>query len=103
FDYSSIDMSNENFQNTSNVTISSIDMTNKIITGTFSFTGFYSDFSSEDTLPSINFTNGVFSIPFVTDNPVTTDEFYAKIDGVEFNEELIMTALSQQGTTGTIS
>jgi hypothetical protein len=68
--------------------VNSIDTVNHTISGTFSFKGYWSDFTVTN-VPPINFTNGVFTnIPYTSVNPVT-DTFYAKADGTEFVEDNI--------------
>lgn len=62
------------------VVITEIDTQNKTISGTFSFTGWWSD--SEQNLPSVAFTNGAFTdIPY-TGGIDTGEEFFkANVDG----------------------
>ena len=62
------------------VVITEIDTQNKTISGTFSFTGWWSD--SEQNLPSVAFSNGVFTdIPY-TGGVATGEEFFkANVDG----------------------
>jgi hypothetical protein len=70
------------------VIITTIDTVNHTISGTFSFKGYWTDYSVTNVAP-INFTNGVFTnIPYTSVNPVT-DTFYAKVDGTEFVEDNI--------------
>jgi len=71
---------------TGSVTITNIDVTHHTISGTFSFTGYWSD----DTNPSPplpkHFTNGTFTnLPYVTSSP-TGDSFLAKVNGADFNQ-----------------
>jgi hypothetical protein len=71
------------------VKIINIDTVNKTISGTFSFTGYWSDLSVSNIAP-INFTNGVFTnIPYTVGTNTSTDSFYAKVDGSEFVEDQI--------------
>jgi hypothetical protein len=71
------------------VTITSIDNVNNKVSGTFAFTGYWSDTSVTNILPKV-FTNGVFTnIPFVVGTNPSNDTFYAKVDGVEFVEDQI--------------
>ncbi|GAA4054200.1 DUF6252 family protein [Flavobacterium chungnamense] len=71
------------------VTITNIDTVNKKISGTFSFTGYWSD-TSVSNVPPISFTNGVFTnIPYTAGTNTSTDLFYAKVDGTEFVEDQI--------------
>lgn len=68
------------------VIVTNIDTVNHTISGTFSFKGYWTDYTVTNVAP-INFTNGVFTnIPYTSVNPVT-DTFYAKSDGVEFVED----------------
>lgn len=74
------------YQDTATVTISSIDMENKTISGTFQFTG--GRFSDDGaTIQTKIFTNGSFTnISFEGDIVAPSDNtFFAKIDGVDFN------------------
>lgn len=71
------------------VKITNIDIVNKTISGTFSFTGYWSDSAVSNVTP-ISFTNGVFTnIPYTTGTNASTDSFYAKVDGSEFVEDQI--------------
>ena len=71
------------------VTITNIDTVNKKISGTFSFTGYWSDLSVSN-IPPISFTNGVFTnIPYTIGTTTPTDFFSAKVDGTEFIEDQI--------------
>ncbi|RAR73912.1 DUF6252 family protein [Flavobacterium aciduliphilum] len=70
------------------LTITTIDTVNHTISGTFAFTGYWSDFSVTNISPIV-FTNGVFTnIPYTSQNTVT-DSFYAQVDGNEFVEDHI--------------
>lgn len=79
-EYAYVNFSTEETSGT--VTITSINTENHTISGTFSFTGWWSD---EDAgLAPIVFTNGVFeNIPYTGDptNPIGEDEFVATVDG----------------------
>lgn len=78
-------------ENTGSITISSIDMVNHTLSGTFNFKGYWSDTTTTSILP-VQFTNGVFqNIPFITQDQ-TGDTFYAKVGGVEFVDTDIWTA-----------
>lgn len=71
------------------VTITNIDTVNKKISGTFSFTGYWSDLSVSN-IPPISFTNGIFTnIPYTIGTSTPTDFFSAKVDGTEFIEDQI--------------
>jgi hypothetical protein len=80
--------------NVGNVVVTNIDTVNHKMSGTFNFTGYWSDTSVTNVLPIV-FSNGVFTdIPYTTGNP-STDTFYAKVDGVEFVENNIDVAYTQ--------
>lgn len=65
------------------VTITSINTTNKTISGTFSFTGWWGN--DEENLPSVAFTNGQFeNIPYTGGVPTGGEFFDATVDGQEF-------------------
>jgi hypothetical protein len=75
--------------NTGAVVITNIDTVNKTISGTFQFTGFWSN--TDDNLPSISFTNGVFNnIPY-TEDAMGDDEFTATVNGQNFETNFIST------------
>ena len=70
-------------ENTGSITITNINTTDKTISGTFAFKGYWSDTSNTSILPA-QFTNGVFqNIPYTTQQQ-TGDTFFAKVGGVEF-------------------
>ena len=70
---------------TGTITVTNIDTANKRISGTFSYTGYWSDDLATGFAPK-SFTNGVFTnLPYVTDSP-SGDSFLAKINGVDFNQ-----------------
>ena len=84
--------------NTGTFTITSINSAEQTISGTFNFTGYWSDFTNT-TVPPKQFTNGIFTnIPYTTDNP-TGDSFSANINGAAFNDVDIFTATSGSGTS----
>ncbi len=89
YGYWSIDPANE-ATNTGSITISEIDTANQTISGTFNFTGYWSDTLVTNILPTV-FSNGVFeNIPYTSDStPVSDDTFSAKFDGVDFVEDQI--------------
>lgn len=90
FGYWSVNTDNET-ENTGSITITEINTSNKTISGTFSFKGYWSDIDQTSILP-VQFTNGVFNnIPYV-DQSETGDSFYAKVDGTEFVDVDILTA-----------
>ena len=69
--------------NTGTVIVTDVDTVNKTISGTFAYTGYWSDWDNT-TIPPKQFTNGIFTnLPYVSQNP-TNDTFYAKVNGVEF-------------------
>ncbi|MCF1423005.1 DUF6252 family protein [Mangrovimonas futianensis] len=71
------------------VVITNIDYQNNTISGTFSFTGYNVNASPN----SIEFTNGSFTnVSFedeLPNNNPNGNEFYAEIDGVEFEEDVV--------------
>lgn len=74
------------------VTITSINMETKTMSGTFSFTGWYGD--EEANLPAKLFTNGTFdNIPFTNEGSGGVDEnqFKATIDGtvVDYVDDIV--------------
>lgn len=77
-------------QNVGSLTITEIDTANHTISGTFNFTGYWSD-PDEDPFPAPKqITNGVFTdIPYVTTSP-TNDVFLAKVNGVDFNQNNLL-------------
>ncbi|ALM50347.1 hypothetical protein AMR72_16540 [Flavobacterium psychrophilum] len=83
YSYSNVDLTTG--QESGSVSITSIDTVNKTISGTFSFVGWWTDATLN--LPSIAFTNGVFTnVPYTGNaggGPVTgTEEFFkARVDG----------------------
>lgn len=79
---------------TGSVIITSINTVNKTISGTFRFTGYWSDFDNETVAPK-QFTNGVFTnLPYTSTNP-TSDTFSAKVNGIEFVDTDIFTVETQ--------
>lgn len=101
YGYLGINYSNPD-SNTGSIVITSINTTNNTISGTFNFTGYWSDIDEEGVLP-IAFTNGVFNnIPFTSEN-YTEDTFYAKVNGQEFVDVDIFTAISSAGDVELIS
>ena len=87
-------------EDTGSVTITSINTQTKTISGTFHFKGYWSD--PDHPLPAINFTNGVFTIPYITQEE-TTDVFTAKVAGTNFVSTDIFTAAIGSGTEEWIS
>src|SRR5690606_41062736 len=69
------------------VNITSINTQNQTISGTFTFTGWWSN--DVDEIDPIEFTNGVFeNIPYTGDpgtNPIGEDEFVATVDDLFIN------------------
>lgn len=89
YGYLAINDNNPN-ENTGSVIITSINTTNKTISGTFHFKGYWSDVPN--TKASITFTNGVFKdIPYITQEE-TADVFTAKVGGANFVAIDILTA-----------
>ena len=84
------------------VTITDIDENNMTISGTFSFTAYDVNGTAKE------FTNGVFTnIPYVDTVPSGPDNsFFAKVDGVEFNEDTIngtLTSIPGLSTIGIVA
>ena len=101
YGYLGINYSNPD-SNTGSIVITSINTTNNTISGTFNFTGYWSDLDEEGVLP-IAFTNGVFNnIPFTSEN-FTEDTFFAKVNGQDFVDVDIFTAISSAGDVELIS
>ncbi len=90
--------------------ITEFDTQNATVSGTFSFTGVrvvldvdgnpVLDSNGQPTLETEEITNGVFNkIPYTTEDqggggtPIT-DEFFAKVDGVNFDTESVTTSLN---------
>jgi hypothetical protein len=90
YGYWSMNMDNP-AENTGSITITNINTANKTISGTFNFKGYWSDTTVTNILPTV-FTNGVFqNVPYI--NQVETgDTFYAKVNGIEFNDVDILAA-----------
>lgn len=89
FGYLAINDNNPD-ENTGSVIITSINTTNKTISGTFQFKGYWSDVPN--TKAPITFTNGVFKdIPYITQEE-TADVFTAKVGEDNFVAIDILTA-----------
>ena len=90
--------------------ITEFDAQNATVSGTFSFTGVrvvldvdgnpVLDSNGQPTLETEEITNGIFNkIPYTTEDqggggtPIT-DEFFAKVDGVNFDSESVTTSLN---------
>ncbi|WP_026705002.1 DUF6252 family protein [Flavobacterium soli] len=87
-----------NYISNGSVVITEIDTEAKTITGTFTFTGYWSDFTDENPPAAIEFTNGSFSIPYISsEDPGDGDFVKAKIDGIDFEDEIITTAFASSG------
>jgi hypothetical protein len=83
-------------------TITSVDVVNHTISGTFNFTGYWSDFDDTTVTPK-EFTNGVFTnLPYTTQNP-TGDTFSANVNAAEFVDVDIFTVTTTVGTNEYIS
>lgn len=84
YGYWSVNFANES-ENTGSVTITNINTVSKTISGTFSFKGYWSDTDNTSIIP-VQFTNGVFNnVPYITQGD-TGNTFFAKVDGVEFED-----------------
>lgn len=93
-----------NYVSNGSVVITAINTTAKTISGTFAFTGYWSDFTDENPPAPIEFTNGSFTIPYTSsENPVGGDSFTAKVDGVAFVGEVITTAYASSGESAWIT
>lgn len=78
--------------NTGSITITNINTLTKTISGTFQFTGYWSDMN-ETSITPIEFTNGVFqNVPYTGYAEPGGDSFFAKVDGVEFVDTDILVA-----------
>jgi hypothetical protein len=87
FGYWAANINNPN-EDLGSVVITSIDMVNKKISGTFNFKGYWSDTTIPNMTPK-NFTNGSFTnIPFLTES-VTNDVFTANLNGATFSNATI--------------
>ncbi|MFY0481294.1 DUF6252 family protein [Flavobacterium sp. PLA-1-15] len=93
-----------NYVSNGTVVITEINMDTKMISGTFAFTGHWSDFTDENPPAPIEFTNGSFKIPFTSSgNPVEGDSFTAKVNGAAFVGEVITTAYASSGESAWIT
>lgn len=82
---------------TGTVKITNINLVAKTISGTFSYTGYWSD-ADATGIPPKSFTNGVFTnLPYVTENP-TDDTFFAKVNGVDFDQNDLLVFTIGAGT-----
>ncbi|RZJ66618.1 MAG: hypothetical protein EOO50_08820 [Flavobacterium sp.] len=87
--------------NTGTITITEINTANHTISGTFNFTGYWSN--TDETVAPKQFTNGIFTnLPYVTDSP-TGDTFTATVDGTAFTAGDILTAETSVGGMDFIS
>jgi hypothetical protein len=88
---------NDPAEDTGSITITNINTTNKTISGTFSYKGYWSDSTVTNILPIV-FTEGKFeNIPYVT-QAETNDTFFAKVDGAEFVDvDLLSTIIGING------
>jgi hypothetical protein len=88
--------------NTGSIIITSVNSINNTISGTFNFTGYWLNTDEQGVLP-IAFTNGVFNnIPFTSEN-YTDDTFFAKVNGQDFVDVDIFTAITSAGSVELIS
>lgn len=87
------------YTDTAELKILSIDTANKIIKGTFKFTGGKIDPITSQVSSKI-FTNGEFNLNYATDVPApVNNNFFAKIDGVDY----IPTNITGIKTSGSIA
>lgn len=97
YGYWSIDPDSET-TDTGSITITSINTVNHTISGTFTFKGYWTDFTDETPPAPITFTNGEFTnIPYTGEienpNPGGEDTFFAKVNGADFVEDVIDVAI----------
>lgn len=97
FDYVNLDA---DFISNGIVVITEINTTTKIISGTFNFTGNWSDYDDANAPTSIAFTNGSFSIPYTTNSPDPDPDplqgtFTVAIDEVPFVANSIIAVQSE--------
>jgi len=89
-------------QNTGSITISSVNTQNNTISGTFQFTGYWTD-TTDTTVAPKEFTEGVFTnIPYTSENP-SGDTFAATVNGVAFTPNDIFVTEAEAGGASTIS
>jgi uncharacterized protein DUF6252 len=84
--------------NTGEVIITEINTTNHTISGTFHYTGYWSDFTLDPPAAPIEFTNGSFTIPYETSAVNPGDIFTAKIDGTQFTPNVIASGSFEFGS-----
>jgi hypothetical protein len=84
-------------EDTGSITITNINTTNRTISGTFSYKGYWSDMTVTNILPIV-FSEGRFeNIPYIT-QAETNDSFFAKVDGAEFVDvDLLSTIIGING------
>ncbi len=83
------------------ISLTTVDTVNKKISGTFRFTGYYSDGLSSTN--SKVFTNGVFTnLPYVTQNP-TGNTLTATVNGAAFTGVDIIGSVADGGSGETIN
>ena len=85
--FASLKLEGSSLVSTASVTITNINTTTKIITGTFNFIGHWSDFSNTNPPAPIEFTNGSFSLPYTdatTDPNPLNGTFTATVEGQSF-------------------
>lgn len=74
----------ENYVDTAELKITSINTSNNTITGTFKFTGIRYNMDT-NTFETKVFSNGSFNLTYAADSiPVNTNTFFAKINGQDF-------------------
>ncbi|RZJ31079.1 MAG: hypothetical protein EOO48_03150 [Flavobacterium sp.] len=90
-------------ENTGSLVITQVDQVNHTISGTFSFTGYWTDGDNASPPAPKHFTNGVFTnLPYTTSSP-TGDTFYAKVNGVDFNQNDLLAVTTTINSTEFIS
>ncbi len=84
------------------VVISSIDTANQTVSGTFEFTGWWSN--DQEEMDPIVFTNGSFTnISYAGAIPGDEDVVTANLNGEEFPVESVIVAIAGSGTSETIN
>jgi len=102
YDYGNFQDPSTSPANTGSVTITEINQTTHMISGTFHFVGYWSDYTDTTPPAPITFTNGSFSIPFTGTN-TTTDVFTAKVDGTAFTPVLTASSFFSIGDVAWVS
>jgi hypothetical protein len=85
------------------VKITAIDAVNKLISGTFTFKGIWSNTSANPPVLPIYFSSGIFTnIPYSVNLNVVEDTFFAKVNGTEFvDTSIVKAAMTVNGLNST--